>query len=191
MEKSGLLDTHPALRDRVEATGQRPVLPTRVDVTAAETLMGATFTKLLIDEFDRRWWEKERPDWEARCKYATRSRARLKELAAKSLAQLPLHDLQDFALLKAEFESEYAAKPVLEHLLRQPGGPFPKAAFIYGRILLDEGNARGLDHLETAAANDARLVDDVAHIGYYYLLGTQSEYAASAWWEKITALLDR
>jgi hypothetical protein len=87
--------------------------------------------------------------------------------------------------LKSEFEAPQAAKPVLEHLLKQDGGPFPKAAFIYGRILLDENNMRGLDHLEAAAARDRSLVDDVAHIGYHYLLKTQSEYAARAWWEKI------
>lgn len=188
MEKSGLLDTHPALRDRVEATGEAAALPTRVDVTAAEALLGATFTKLLMDELDQQWWQKERPAWEARCKYATRSRARLRELSARPLMQLPLHDLQDFALLTAEFESEQAAKPVLEHLLKQPGGPFPRAAFIYGRILLDEGNLRGLDHLEAAATRDRSIVDDVAHIGYYHLLGAQGEYAAGKWWEKIMAL---
>ena len=185
MVKSDLLDTHPALRDRVEATGESVSLPTCVDVTAAEALLGASTAKRLIDEFDLEWWKNERKNWEARCKYVTRSRARLKELSTGSLEQVPLMDLQEFALLKSEFDSPQAAKPVLEHLLRQKGGPFPKAAFIYGRILLDEGNARGLDHLEAAAGGDRRLIDEAAHIGYYYLLKNQSESAAQAWWEKI------
>ncbi len=190
MEDSGLLDTHPALRDRVEATGEPAVLPACVEITAAEALLGASLSKRLIEEFDQDWWKNENKAWEARCKYATRSRARLQELSALPLVQVPLQDLQEFALLKSEFETPQAAKPVLEHLLKQEGGPFPKAAFIYGRILLDENNVRGLDHLETAAGRDRSLVDEAAHIGYYYLLKAQSEYAARAWWEKIMPLQD-
>lgn len=185
MEESGLDDTHPALRDRVEATGEPAVLPVCVDVTAAESLLGADTARRLIDEFDQEWWKNESKKWEARCKYVTRSRARLKALSARPLEQVPLQDLQEFALLKSEFDSPQAAKLVLEHLLRQEGGPFPKAAFAYGRILLDEGNARGLDHLEAAAGRDRSLIDDVARIGYTYLLKNQNEYAAQAWWEKI------
>ena len=188
MERSGLHDTHPALRDRVEATGAPAVLPARVDVAAADVLLSATTTRRLIAEFDLEWWQNESRDWAARCKYSTRSRARLKELSALSLEQVPLQDLQEFALLKAEFCSPESAKPVLEHLLRQKDGPFPKAAFIYGRILLDEGNDRGLEHLEAAARDDCSLVDAVAHIGYTYQMKNRSESAAREWWGKIIPL---
>lgn len=189
-EKSGLLDTHPALRERVEATGEAPVLPACVEVTAAEALLGAGTTRRLIEEFDQDWWQAERSDWEARHRYVTRSRKRLAELATIPLDYLSLADLQELAQLKWEFDSASAAKPVLEFLLRKEGGPFPKAAFSYGRILLGEGNARGLDYLETSAANDSSLISDAAHIGYDYLLENQSEDAARAWWERIVSLLD-
>ena len=189
-EKSGLLDTHPALRDRVEATGESPALPACVDVTAAEDLLGAAMTKRLIEEFDQCWWKVERSNWEARHRHVTRSQVRLAALAAKPLEQLSLPDLQELALLKSDFDSAPAAKLVLEFLLRQKGGPFPKAAFIYGRILLDEGNILGLDHLEASAGNDRSLISDVSHIGYYYLLKNQSEAAAQEWWEKVVSLHD-
>lgn len=190
MERSGLLDTHPALRDRVEATGEAAALPPPVSVTAAEALLGPALVKELIERFDRQWWKAEKADWEARCKYATRSRARLKELSAKPLAEVPLQDLQEYALLTAEFDSPQAAKPILEHLLKKDGGPFPRAAFIYGRILIDEDNRRGLDYLESAAINDRDAIEDVAYIGFYYLLRKESEYSARQWWERITALWD-
>lgn len=190
MEKSGLLDTHPALRDRVEAIGEAAALPPPVTITAAEALLGATLTKNLIDRFDRQWWKSEKTDWEARCKYATRSRARLKELSARPLAEVPLQDLQEYALLTAEFDSPQAAKPILEHLLKKDGGPFPRAAFIYGRILIDEDNRRGLNYLESAAINDRDAIEDVAYIGFYYLLRKESEYSAQKWWDKIMALWD-
>ncbi|MEN9865062.1 MAG: hypothetical protein RL748_652 [Pseudomonadota bacterium] len=185
MEESDLHDTHPALRDRVDATGETALLPPCVEVTAAEALLGATLSRRLIEEFDQQWWQQERPEWEQRCKYATRSRTRLAQLRSVPLEQTALMDLQEFALLSAEFDSPQAAKPILQHLLKQEGGPYPKAAFIYGKILLDENNHLGLDYLENAARDDASLVHSVAQIGYGWFLQTEDEMAARAWWEKI------
>jgi hypothetical protein len=181
--RSDLLDTHPCLRERLEAIGEQPVLPGPPEVTSAERLLGAGLTRTLVEEFDRSWWAEEGKQWQARFRYAARSRTRMAELSAVALQQVALHELQELALLKAEFESPAAARPVLERLLRQPGGPFPQAAFHYGRILLDDGDARGLDHLREAALHDASLVDASARLGYYYILKTQSEYAARQWWE--------
>ena len=180
-EKSNLDDTHPALKERLEATGQSPALPGCTEITAAEVLLSGTTSKNLIAEFDQAWWDKERKKWETRCKYVHRSMARLKELSAVPLDQVPLLDLQEFALLKGEFDTPTAAKPVLEHLLRQEGGPFPKAAFLYGQILLEEGNAAGLEHLEAAARRDRSLTEEAAQIGYRFMLRYQSEGAAQTW----------
>ncbi|GHT96621.1 hypothetical protein FACS1894116_14040 [Betaproteobacteria bacterium] len=56
--RSDLHDTHPALRERVDAIGAKEALPRCVDKTAADVLLGAT-AKLLMNEFDRHWWEDE------------------------------------------------------------------------------------------------------------------------------------
>lgn len=101
------------------------------------------------------------------------------------MTSMPLHDLQEFALLKAEFESPQAAKPVLEYMLSKPGGPYPKPAFHFGRILLAENNDNGLDYLLTAATADRNVVDEVARIGYGYLLAREGEQAALDWLEKL------
>jgi hypothetical protein len=176
-------DTHPGLRERLEAMGRPAALPAPADKTAADALLGGT-AKRVIDEFDKLWWTQEREAWEARYKHATRSKARLKTLSDRSLDELPLHELQELALLRAEFDSPQNAKPVLEHLMRQPGGPFPKPAYTYGCILLDEDNDRGLDHLATAAKDDQSLLRDAAKRGYAYILDKRGERAARAWWER-------
>ncbi len=186
-ESSGASDTHPCLRERVEAVGGGAKLPPPADTTAAEALLGS-FRKTLISEFDLDWWKNEKGKWQSRHQYVMRSKLELNAFATQPIEQLGLHELQQFALLKAEFDSPQAAKPVLEYLLGKPGGPFPKPAFFYGRILLDEGDARGLDHLETAANGDRNSIDTVAHIGYYFLLEKRSEREADAWWEKIYTL---
>ncbi len=183
-EKSGLSDTHPELRDRVEALGEAAAVPACVDVTSAEALLGET-SKSIIDEFDRNWWEKEKKEWTSRYQHVSRSTQRLKELSAQPLTALKLTDLQEFAMLSAEFSEPASAKPVLEHLLRQPNGPFPRADYHYGCILLNEGSERGLDHLSAAANADRYLIDASARAGYAYLLKKHGEYRARQWWEKI------
>lgn len=183
-EPSGLLDTHPALRDRVEATGEAAAVPVCVETSAAEVLLG-NHARKIIEQFDDGWWGREKDAWTARHQYVTRSKSRLKELSAQPLSALKLQDLQEFAMLSAEFESPSAAKTVLEHLLRQPGGPFPKAEYHYGCILLDQRNDRGLDHLVTSAQSEHRLVESAVHAGYAYLCRTSSEEAAEQWAEKL------
>lgn len=181
---SGLHDTHPCLRDRVEALGEPAALPGRLETTAAETLLGPT-AKTLIEEFDKGWWEREKNEWNSRYQYVTRSQARLQELARQSLSEMKPQDLQEYALLSAEFDTPQAAKNVLEHLLRQPGGPFPRAEYEYGCLLIAEDNKTGLDHLATAAKADRSLLEPAARAGYTYLMNKHGEDQAQQWWERI------
>ncbi|MCL2022167.1 MAG: M48 family metallopeptidase [Betaproteobacteria bacterium] len=182
-KQSGLDDTHPALRYRVEATGEKAELPPCVENTAAEALLGDT-AKKLIAEFDRNWWEREKTSWQAQHQYVISSKARLQELSGLPLDSLKLQDLHEYALLSSEFESPQQAKALLERLLRQPGGPFPKAEYHYGYILLAEDNERGLDHL-AVAVNDRHMQESAAHVGYDYLLKKYGEERAQEWWDRI------
>jgi hypothetical protein len=183
-EQSGLDDTHPALRDRVEAIGEEAVLPACVEVTAADALLGSS-AKVLVEEFDRRWWAREQGPWNTRYQYVASSKARLQQLSQIPLDDLKIQDLQERAVLSAEFESPQAAKVLLERLLGQPGGPFPKALYHYGRILLDEGSERGLDHLASAASADRHMTELAARAGYVYLLKKHGEERAQEWWDGI------
>lgn len=178
--KSDVQDTHPCLQERVTAIGEKPALPPPVAATAAEALLG-TLAKTLVVEFDEAWWQEAKKPWLSQHQRVTRAKARHRVLHALPMASLPLHELQEFALLTAEFESPQAAKPVLEYLLAKPGGPFPKPSYHLGRILLSEQNDRGLGHLFDAAKADRNIVDDVVHIGYRYLLHHKDEAAADAW----------
>ncbi len=180
MENPILHDIHPPLRDRVEALAQPGLLPARVKVTAAAALLEDA-TKRIVEEFDQEWWQQEKKTWDAKFHNAARSKSRMRDLS-----DFQMHEQEELASLRAEFDSLEAAKPVLEDLLRQPGGPFPKAAYLYGRILLDENNDLGLEHLTVAANNDASLAEEAAHAGYFYLLKQHGEQAAQDWWDKFT-----
>jgi Zn-dependent protease with chaperone function len=182
--ESDVADTHPCLRARLEALGHQPALPQPLQRHAAAALLGS-FGERLADEFDQAWWQAESKGWGDRHRHVTRSQARLRELEGQALTALPPHELQELARLKSEFESAQAAKPVLEHLLRRPGGPFPMASYVYGQILLDERNRDGLDYLATAARSDRRLADDALRIGFNYLLDRDGEERAQQWAESV------
>jgi hypothetical protein len=178
LERPAPQDIHLSLRERVEVMGQPGMLPPQVKVTAASALLEDA-TKRVIDEFDQAWWKDAKRQWDIKFLNASRSKSRVRDLA-----DFKMHDQKELASLSAEFDSLEAAKPVLEDLLKQPGGPFPKAAYLYGRILLDENNDQGLEHLTIAAKNDITLTEEAAHAGYFYLLKKHGEQAAQDWWEK-------
>ncbi|MEO7497120.1 MAG: M48 family metalloprotease [Massilia sp.] len=182
--ESNVADTHPCLRERVEALGRAATMLKPMSGSSAASLLGA-FGDRLIAEFDQKWWRVQEKTWAERYRYVRRSTARMAELAAVPMTSMALSDLQEMALLKAEFDSPQAAKPALEHLLRQPGGPFPKAACTYGRILLEEDRHEGLEHLATAARSDKRLADEALRTGFLYLLDKRGEDSAREWCDSV------
>jgi len=183
-DKAGVGDTHPCLRERIEALGQKPALPDALEKSAAATLLGR-LAEHLANEFDQAWWNAEKKDWAERNRYVKRAFSRLDALRGVALGSLSLVDLQELARLKAEFETAAEAKPVLEFLLRQPGGPFPRAAYSLGCILLDEGDQRGLHYLTIAARNNRHLTNDALHAGYTFLRKGNSDQQAQQWCDEV------
>lgn len=184
--RSDVDDTHPCLRDRLDAIGAAPALPLPVDVCAADVLLASGVARQLTAELDQEWWGHNRQGWGDRYRHVMRSQARIGELSGKPLSELKVPELQELATLKLEFEGTAAAKPVLDAQLNRPGGPYPRAALLYGRVLLAEGNARGLDYLREAALNDANLQREAAERGYYYLMEKEGEYAAAQFWDSVS-----
>ena len=185
---SQVADTHPCLRERLDALGQPASLPEPLAKHAAGTLLGR-LAEHLANEFDQSWWSAEKKDWAERHRYVKRALQRLEALRDVSLSTLPLQDLQELARLKAEFETPRDAKPVLEYLLRQPGGPFPRAAYSLGCILLDEGDRSGLDYLAMAARSNRHLTNDAMHAGYTFLLAHSDAEYAQEWCDGVVRRL--
>lgn len=184
-ERSGVDDTHPCLRERLDAIGAAPALPLPVETSAADVMLASGVGKKLEAELDKQWWETNRRGWTERFRHVTTSQARIGELSGKPLVQLSVPDLQELATLKLEFEGAAEAKPVLQEQLKRPGGPYPKASMMYGRVLLAEGNRAGVDYLREAALNDARLMEEAAQRGYHYLLEKEGEDSANLWWSSV------
>lgn len=173
---SDLHDTHPCLRDRLMALDRHRELPPPVARSAAETLLGGV-AAVLSKEFDEAWWREHKWEWQDR----HRRHRRTSELEKLPLGGLEDAEVQEFALLLLEFRTPARAKPVLRHLLDRPKGPYPKAMFLLGRILLDEGDSRGLEYLEDACRASPSLAGDCLRTGYGWLFEKDGGIAAETW----------
>ncbi len=79
-QRSDVHDTHPCLRERLEATGETPALPRPLERAAAETLLLPDTQRALVREFDEAWWTRTSRDWTAYHRRAETSRTRMVEL---------------------------------------------------------------------------------------------------------------
>ncbi|WP_028102547.1 M48 family metallopeptidase [Pseudoduganella violaceinigra] len=184
-ESSDVDDTHPCLRERLDAIGAPPGLPPPVETPAADVMLAAGVGKKLESELDKQWWDANGRSWRERYRHVTLSQSRIRELDAQPLPQLSVQHLQELASLKLEFENAAAAKPALQEQLKRSGGPFPKASLMYGQVLLAEGDRKGVDFLRDAALNDPRLLNEAAERGYHYLLSKEGEDSANLWWSSV------
>ncbi|WP_426337832.1 M48 family metallopeptidase [Pseudoduganella sp. S-14] len=183
--RSDLDDTHPCLRERLDAIEMAPVLPPPVDTCAADVMLAAGVGKKLEAELDQDWWEVNSRGWVHRFRHVQNSRVRIGELSASPLAKLSVQDLLELASLKLDFEDTASAKPALVELMKRGGGPYPRASLMYGRVLVAEGDRRGVDHLREAALNEPRLLEEAAQRGYQFLLERDGEAVANRWWGSI------
>lgn len=187
-QRSDLHDTHPCLRDRLDAIGCKPALPGPVEKSAADTLL-RDFADVLAHEFDEAWWTEERAGWQAHYGRQSEYRRRAAELSARPLDSLGPFELQELGTALAGCGRGAEARPVLECLLARADGPFPRAGLTYGRLLLDAGDERGLDHLARTAGEDERLAGQCIRHGHAWLLETRGEAAADHWADQLAARL--
>jgi Zn-dependent protease with chaperone function len=186
-EESGVLDTHPCLRERVTALAQRAKVPPLPQTCAADALLGP-FAQALAREFDQEWWAAEKSKWASRHHRHTRSQARIAQLEARPVAELNAPDAQELALLLVEFRSLEAAKAVLHNLVHRSGERFPKPLYYYGRVLLAEKDERGLQYLEEAYRLSTALWNDCASAGYRWLTANRSPVTAKNWVARLAAI---
>lgn len=178
--KSDLHDTHPCLRDRLDAIERPPQLPPPVEECAADVLLQG-LAERLAREFDEQWWQEERERWQAHFRKLSEHRRKAATLGEQPLEKLNPFELQELGSALAACRRDAEARPVLEHLLARSDGPFPRAEMLYGVLLLENGNAGGLAHLTQAAADDARLADECMRHGYAFLHATCGPDEAERW----------
>lgn len=174
-------DTHPALKDRLNALNADDIIPEPESKNAAQTLLGARYDKVLND-FDQEWFEHNAERWHDRYQYVLHAKKTIERCKQVPLESIDSDALWDYAIYTSEFEGMDAALP----LFRQYQSYQPEsvgAAYYVGRTLSASGDEEAIEHLrKTLVAPN--LIADAAHWGYNLLKGIGKEEEAEAYWQE-------
>ncbi|MBC8138253.1 MAG: M48 family metalloprotease [Fibrella sp.] len=184
--KTNVVDTHPALADRLRALGQEPHLPDP-PATDATRLFG-THLPGLIRQLDNQWFADVRPAWHEKYRVLQQARQRLEQLEARVLAGETLSPAEAWeqADLTEDFHGAAVALPLF-HAILATGGPesISRAHFAIGRILLAQDVADGIEHLETACAASSLAVFPALQLIYAFHKNRGDDVALQAVRERI------
>lgn len=180
-------DTHPALRDRLDAIQAPPVLPGSVERSAAELWLGPRLPEVLR-EFDRSWLERNREPWQQRFQYVQDARRSLTELAARPAEELGREERWNLAAWTEEFSPDEDALP-LYRAYAQHAPDDRDADFAIGRILLERNDSGGFAHLERAMEL-FNLALPACELAYDYLLRAGEPDRADVWRRRGERLID-
>ncbi|MCL6416645.1 M48 family metallopeptidase [Aestuariirhabdus sp. Z084] len=187
-EETHYADTHPALKDRVEAITSQAVIPSDFSKNSAEVWLGERYQDLL-SEFDKDWMGRNSERWKGRYEYVVEAKRTLAETVHIDLDTLSDDDLWDLTQYKDEFEGDEAALPVyLRFLSRHPKSI--GAAFYIGRILFTRKDERAIKYLRIAL-NGPNTLEDAGRMGYHLLKDNGKEQAAEAWWQEVLQVDER
>jgi Zn-dependent protease with chaperone function len=152
-QETDLADTHPCLRDRLNALGftiRRPEdlpVPETVVVTAADRFLGEGLGEIL-GKYDREWQADISQQWQERHGYLRSQQERLDELSTKSKTQvLTASEQWEQAFRTMEVEGHGVALPLMQDFLaRHP--EHPAANYNVGMMLLNQGDVAGVDYVK-------------------------------------------
>jgi Zn-dependent protease with chaperone function/rhodanese-related sulfurtransferase len=173
-------DTHPSLKDRVDALGAEPQLPGYSSENAANAWLGERNREIMA-EFDLQWLHENGESWNQRYAYVQTSSSKLEAYATQEINALSDQELWDFAYLSNEFRTADVALPIFRAFQDR----YPEdsdAAYFIGHILLAQGDESGLEQLRLAC-NSAALIEQATYTGFNYLKEKGDDEAAQTWWQ--------
>lgn len=167
---TGYGDTHPALKDRLAALGKEsrrtgdprdvatwPHLRAVPRVTALDHYVGERQRDVRV-QLDAQWVAQMAGEWKARHEAAQEGQRRLLALVQKAACKpLTVEEQWEQARRAEELKGEGEALPLLTSLLTT-APHHVQANFAMGRILLNRGDARGVELIERAMAKAPDLV---------------------------------
>ncbi len=148
--KTDTSDTHPCLRDRLQALGFNSSNLPAINfspVTAGEKFLGSALADL-TEQFDREWYSNVETSWKERFAYIQGLRASLQDLEEKAKSEiLNLTEAWNRAFWTSEIMGDREAFPLAQKVIemqRDHAG----ANYLLGKLLLEDGNPKGIEHLE-------------------------------------------
>ena len=165
--ETGLHDTHPSLRDRLNALSAVPNIPLPFQLSAAHVLLKDKRLELM-HEFNQVWRESISGPWKERHAFLQETADKLAQFTARAAKRrLTEGEHWDYACATETLKGGRAALPLLDALLaRAPG--HAAAYYARGRILLEDNQERGVDDVERAMQLDESARESGSQLLYTY-----------------------
>ncbi len=169
-------DTHPCLRERLQALGRRPedldldhlaaLLPPRSGPSAAEVFLGAKLAEWM-EKLGQEWSKQVEKSWAQRHQEVQELKLGLARAEAAAAGENTVAVLWCRArLLMDQQDAAGALATAAEILQRQPD--HPGANIFQGQYLLARGDAAGIPHLERAVQADDTMTLGVLNLQHHY-----------------------
>ena len=139
-------DTHPVLRDRLDAIGVKPVLPAWSQ-RGSLALLGAA-AQTAIAELDRRWWSDARAQWQAAHAQAQEDAVRRHELGARG-ASASVDELLELAELCRRLDPDDGGEETQLRIALGRSPEHPRVLSALAQWLIERKSSEALDLLET------------------------------------------
>jgi Zn-dependent protease with chaperone function len=175
-------DTHPSLKDRLNAIGFRLREGQIMDAdgkllsiqqeflkSAAEEMLPESVITRALKQFDQEWAESVRKDWQARHEHVKTMKESLKTLNKKyETGALTQEEMTDRAYIIDQIsERDAAIKAIGEILDRYPN--HAAAHYRLGEILIAQDDEKGVEHLKKAMLVDESFKSaGLEKISWYY-----------------------
>jgi hypothetical protein len=177
-------EVHPGLGERLAALDVPPEMPTHVAEKTALSLLGDATA--VVKWCDEQWREEYVPAWRKRHETIREAHWKIAQYENAAEADLKTEDLWQKASLLLDVAREHEAIETLQTLVARDEKA-AQAQFLLGRLLLEHGDERGLQHLTLAARSDPELLDAVGELGYGYLIERGRRGEAQRFWDRVSA----
>lgn len=196
-EETGFHDTHPSLRDRLEALGVESgevTVPELPEISAAEVWLGTNLPHIQ-QEMDAQWSSSVSENWQGQHARLQEMMARRAELAAamdNKDHEATADELWEYVSLLEELAPEEDLVPNVEQLLSLQPDHTP-ALYMRGRLRIQAGDDAGVADVEAAMAADADAILPGCELLWRHFLERDAERAASyaSRWEERNDYLRR
>ena len=179
--KTSLDDTHPSLKERLEAIGQAPRVPEKPMVSAARSLLEGHLA-FVTKHFDETWAAENLRPWKDRFDEGTELKERAAQIAAKAKAGTALNGEEWFVFGRA---CERLASPekAIDYYRRaiEVAPEYAEANLAIGTMLLKRRDEAGLRHLDQAIAAGGEIGWEACGIALRYLREAGREPEAEAY----------
>jgi Zn-dependent protease with chaperone function len=184
--KTNNSDTHPCLTERLTALGyplQSLSLPSSFSQSAAQKYLGKSLAKLTAT-LEQEWQNQINYKWRERHTYAQQIRQSLTEIEQKvATTNLTIEETWNCANWTRELNGIEAAIPLLYNVLKLQSDHV-SANYLLGEALLYQGDAAGIQYLETAMNKDFQIVVEGCQMIYNFLQQQGQETEAQKYYQR-------